>query len=126
MPSLLRGFSAPAKLDYPYSREELAFLMSQRQRWIQSLGRRTTIVGADPGDGIAAFNAGKPIEADLLLLGALRRSAGRYLLDQAMVARMFELPPEPHSAGNPAAADRRGWHSPCPRTFQAAAWLAGR
>lgn len=94
VPSLLRGFSAPVKLDYPYSREELAFLMSHDSdgfnRWDAGQQLSVQILC----DGIAAFNAGKPIEADPLLLGAFRRLLEDTSLDQAMVARMFELPSE--------------------------------
>lgn len=94
VPSLLRGFSAPVKLDYPYSREELAFLMSHDRdgfnRWDAGQQLSVQILC----DGIAAFNAGRTIEVDSLLLEAFRRLLDDTSLDQAMVARMFELPSE--------------------------------
>lgn len=98
VPSLLRGFSAPVKLDYPYTREELAFLMSHDcdgfNRW--DAGQKLAVQVLC--DGIAAYDAGETISADPLLLDAFRRLLEDTSLDQAMVARLFELPSEQYLA----------------------------
>lgn len=98
VPSLLRGFSAPVKLEFPYSREELAFLMSHDSdgfnRW--DAGQQLSVQVLC--DGIAAYDAGQPIVADPLLLDAFSKLLQDTTLDQAMVARLFELPSEQYLA----------------------------
>ncbi len=94
VPSLLRGFTAPVKLDFPYSREELAFLMSHDSdgfnRWdaCQQLAVQVLC------EGIASYDVGNTMEQEPLLLQAFARLLKDASLDQAMVARMFELPSE--------------------------------
>ncbi len=91
VPSLLRDFSAPVRVRYPWTREQLLFLMSH-----------------DP-DGFNRWDAGQRLAVDVIqsLLGAAKDAsveprlieAYRHLLndaelDQALVAKMLLLPSE--------------------------------
>jgi len=92
--SVLRGFSAPVKLDYEQSRDELAFLMSHDSdgfnRWNAS--QRLTV--AVLCDMMAAWEQGETLTADPMLVAAFRKLLTDATLDQAMVAKMLELPTE--------------------------------
>ena len=101
VPSLLRGFSAPVKLDYAYDREELMFLMSNDSdgfnRWeacqrlsvdvIQEVVQQIEVGATVSVDErlIAAF--------DVNLTHALEHNADTSL-DRAMIANMLVLPSE--------------------------------
>lgn len=92
--SVLRGFSAPVRLQCERSREELALLMSHDSdgfnRWDASQQLAVQVLC----DRIAAGEAGRHAAADPLLVQAFSRLLDDATLDQAMVARMFELPSE--------------------------------
>lgn len=87
VPALLRGFSAPVKLQYPYSNAELAALMSRESdgfvRWDAAQQLAANV--------IAGFERNEPEVADTLV-----RACGALLadesLDAAMVAMMLRLP----------------------------------
>ncbi|MBD3639465.1 MAG: aminopeptidase N [Marinobacter sp.] len=91
VPSLLRHFSAPVRVNYPWSREQLLFLMSH-----------------DP-DGFNRWDAGQRLAVDVIqsLVGAAKDAAVEprlvtsyrhqicdSSLDQALVAKMLQLPSE--------------------------------
>jgi aminopeptidase N len=97
VPSLLRGFSAPVRLEYPWTREELGRLMRL------------------DGDGFARWDAGQTLATQVLqarVAGSAQASAGadpllveafRALLldtrsDPAMLAQMLALPAESYLA----------------------------
>ncbi len=92
VPSLLRGFSAPVRLRYDYSVQDLCALMSRDDdgfvRWdaAQALATRA----------IEAVQAGEPVEP--LLLGAAQDLLRDETLDAAMVAEMLALPGENYLA----------------------------
>ncbi|MEE2731574.1 MAG: aminopeptidase N [Pseudomonadota bacterium] len=92
--SVLRGFSAPVKMVYEQPRAELAFLMSHDSdgfnRW--NAAQRLTV--AVLCDLMQAYHQAQPLEADPQLLDAFRRLLTDESLDQAMVAKMLELPTE--------------------------------
>ncbi len=97
VPSLLRGFSAPVKLQYDYSREDLMLLMSRDSdgfnRWDASQQLSLQVIN----DVIAAYQRGddiKNIAIDSRLIDALRSVLQDESLDQAMVAYMLSLPSE--------------------------------
>ena len=91
LPSLLRGFSAPAKLEFPYQPRDLAFLLSHDSdlfnRWdaSQRLGmhviRQRMADGGAESDTAVLFNAGRALLADTSL-------------DPAFVAEALSLPGE--------------------------------
>lgn len=97
VPSLLRGFSAPVKLHYDYSREDLMLLMSRDSdgfnRWDASQQLALHVIN----DVIAAYQRGedlKSITIDSRLLKAYRSVLQDTSLDKAMVAYMLTLPSE--------------------------------
>lgn len=97
VPSLLRGFSAPVKLYYDYSREDLMLLMSRDSngfnRWDASQQLALQVID----DVIAAYQRGEDINninIDGRLIDAFRSILQDDSLDQAMVAYMLSLPSE--------------------------------
>ncbi len=97
VPSLLRGFSAPVKLHYDYSRADLVRLMTRDSdgfnRWdaSQQLGLQVL------GDLMLAFKRGDSLDnpaPDPLLVDAYRALLDDTSLDPAMVAYMLTLPSE--------------------------------
>ncbi len=94
MPSLLRGFSAPVKLVYPYSRDDRVFLAKHDpdgfNRWeaAQSLA-------VDVLQGLIEIHqAGRPLLLDQRLLEVQRTVLEDLSLDPAMVAEILRLPSE--------------------------------
>ncbi|HQQ63229.1 MAG TPA: aminopeptidase N [Pseudomonadales bacterium] len=110
VPSLLRGFSAPVKLDYPYTRDELAFLISHDDdgfnRWdaAQQLGVQ---VLQELTENILQ---GLPLELDEKLVIAYRILLRDETLDPAMVALMLELPGEIYLAEQALVAHPHAIH----------------
>ncbi len=97
VPSLLRGFSAPVKLSYDYSREDLMLLMSCDSdgfnRWDASQQLALQVIN----DVIVAYQRGEDIKMlgiDERLINAYRNVLQDDSLDQAMVAYMLSLPSE--------------------------------
>ncbi|MCK7549592.1 aminopeptidase N [Marinobacter koreensis] len=91
VPSLLRHFSAPVRVQYPWTREQLLFLMSHDpdgfNRW--DAGQRLTV------DVIRSL-VGKPKDTPVepRLVTAYRHLISDSELDQALVAKMLQLPSE--------------------------------
>ncbi|WP_217474494.1 aminopeptidase N [Stutzerimonas stutzeri] len=94
LPSLLRGFSAPVKLDFPYSRDQLMFLMQHDSdgfnRW--EAGQQLSVQVLQ--DMIGQHQRGEALQLDQRLVAALRSLLEDDSLDQAMVAEMLSLPSE--------------------------------
>ncbi|WP_303905469.1 aminopeptidase N [Thiohalomonas denitrificans] len=94
VPSLLRAFSAPVKLEGGYSDEELAFLMGNEtddfNRWDagQQLALRV----------IVRLIEGAPRELDRGLSAAFGKILADDRLDPALVAEALALPPEEYIA----------------------------
>ncbi|MBN4055114.1 aminopeptidase N [bacterium AH-315-K03] len=98
VPSLLRGFSAPVKLFFDYTRDELLFLMSEDTdgfcRWdaAQQLGVQVI------HDVIEAQQRGDSAVIDTRLIQAYQLILCDESLDKAMVALMLNLPSEAYLA----------------------------
>lgn len=94
LPSLLRGFSAPVKLDFPYSRDQLMFLMQHDSdgfnRW--EAGQQLSVQVLQ--DMIGQHQRGQALQLDERLVTALRTLLEDESLDQAMVTEMLSLPSE--------------------------------
>ncbi|GAA5785999.1 aminopeptidase N [Chitiniphilus shinanonensis] len=94
VPSLLRDFSAPVKLDYPYTDDELVFLMAHDEddfaRWeaANSYALRLLL------DGYAAARRGEAVTVPPRYLEAVGKLLANERLDPALVALMLELPSE--------------------------------
>lgn len=97
VPSLLRGFSAPVKWEFPYSRQDLMLLMRRDcdgfNRWeaSQQLGLQE-IRRAMSGFDSNAKSINYSIDADLI--DTYRQVLNNSTLDKAMVAYMLTLPTE--------------------------------
>lgn len=106
VPALLRGFSAPVRLDYDYSSAELCALMSLEEdgfvRWdaAQQLALRVL----ETAQQQLAANAA--VVVDPLYLDACGELLANAALDPAMVAEMLRLPGESYLAE--LAASRSG------------------
>ena len=99
--SLLRGFSAPVKLNYDYTRDELTFLMTHDNdgfaRW--EAGQR---FGVDIiQEVVEQIRSGSEITVDSRLITAFENNLNQAVehnqddsLDKAMIAAMLELPTE--------------------------------
>ncbi|MBD3647227.1 MAG: aminopeptidase N, partial [Pseudomonadales bacterium] len=103
VPSLLRGFSAPVKLEYDYSRDELLFLMSHDSdgfnRW--EAGQRLAIGVIQ--DVIGQIQQGESIDIDNRLVEACRNILTQAVesgasVDRAMIADMLVMPSETYLA----------------------------
>ncbi|MCF7533944.1 aminopeptidase N [Pseudomonas petrae] len=94
LPSLLRGFSAPVKLSFPYNRDQLMFLMQHDSdgfnRW--DAGQQLSVQVLQ--DLIAQHQKGEALAMDQRLITALHTVLTDESLDQAMVAEMLSLPGE--------------------------------
>ncbi len=93
-PSLLRGFTAPVKLSYDYSNEQLVFLMSHDSdgfnRWDAGQQLAVRLMQTLVTD----HQADKPLVLDHLLIDAYRQVLTDKTLDPAMVAKVLSLPSE--------------------------------
>ena len=91
VPSLLRHFSAPVRVHYPWTREQLLFLMSHDpdgfNRW--DAGQRLAVDIIQSLVGTA-----KDTAVDTRLVTAYRHLISDSTLDQALVAKMLQLPTE--------------------------------
>lgn len=97
VPSLLRGFSAPVKLHFDYSRDNLILLMSRDSdgfnRWDASQQLALQVIK----DVMAAYQRGEDLSAlaiDAQLIEAFSLILRDESLDKAMVAYMLTLPSE--------------------------------
>jgi aminopeptidase N len=110
VPSLLRGFSAPVKVRYPYSRRELAFLFANDSdsfnRW--EAGQRLAtevLLEMIAGDRAAAS---LPVPDDFL--GAFRSALTDRGTDPALLALALTLPSETELAEAMDCADPGAIH----------------
>lgn len=91
VPSLLRGFSAPVKFNFPYSEQDLNTLMAFDTdafcRWeaAQTLYRRAIVAN------FAALSKGEPVPEHTNLINNVNHLLTQ-TLDNAFVALMFRLP----------------------------------
>ncbi|MDX1336278.1 MAG: aminopeptidase N C-terminal domain-containing protein, partial [Gammaproteobacteria bacterium] len=105
LPSLLRGFSAPVRLEYDYSREELAFLMAHDSdafnRWEagQDLGLSILL------EQVERYQKGENLELDTELVTAFTRVLEDAENDPAFVAEMLTLPGEAYIAEQMSIVD---------------------
>jgi aminopeptidase N len=111
VPSLLRGFSAPVKLHYPYTRDELMALMRRDSdgfcRW--DAGQRLAVAVLD--DLQSAWRRGEALQVDARLIDAYRDLLDDGALDPAMVALMLSLPSEAYLAEVASEIDVEAIHS---------------
>ncbi|ROL65655.1 aminopeptidase N [Pseudomonas protegens] len=111
LPSLLRGFSAPVKLGFPYSRDQLMFLMQHDSdgfnRW--DAGQQLAVQVLQ--ELIAQHQQGQALVMDKRLVTALGTVLADDSLDQAMVAEMLSLPGEAYLTEISEVADVEAIHA---------------
>ncbi|WP_275546246.1 aminopeptidase N [Pseudomonas sp. Marseille-Q0931] len=111
LPSLLRGFSAPVKLSFPYSRDQLMFLMQHDSdgfnRW--EAGQQLSVQVLQ--ELIGQHQRGEALVLDQRLVTALRTLLEDESLDQAMVAEMLSLPGEAYLTEISEVADVEAIHA---------------
>ena len=111
LPSLLRGFSAPVKLSFPYSRDQLMFLMQHDtdgfNRW--DAGQQLSVQVLQ--EMIGQYQRGESLAMDSRLLTALASVLDNTELDPAMVAEMLSLPSEAYLAEISEIADVDAIHA---------------
>jgi aminopeptidase N len=94
VPSLLRGLSAPVKLDYPYSSEQLAHLMANDSdgfnRWDAGQKLSFALLEKLTDDSVQQ----RPLVMDKQLIDAYDSLLSDASLDPAMVELMLQLPSE--------------------------------
>ncbi|ERS89536.1 aminopeptidase N [Halomonas sp. PBN3] len=111
VPSLLRGFSAPVKLRFPYGREDLAFLLANDgdgfNRW--DAGQRLAMLALD--DLIAAHRNGVEKVMDPRVIEAFRGLLEGEPEDRAVLAEMLTLPSEAYIAEQQPLVDVDAIHA---------------
>lgn len=111
LPSLLRGFSAPVKLSFPYSRDQLMFLMQHDSdgfnRW--EAGQQLAVQVLQ--ELIGQQQRGEALVLDQRLVAALRSVLENEALDPAMVAEMLSLPGEGYLIEISEVADVEAIHA---------------
>jgi aminopeptidase N len=94
VPALLRGFSAPVKLHYEYTRDELMQLTRSEDdgfcRWDAGQQLAVQVIN----DAMDAYRAGDEYEVDQRLVDAYSAILSDQSLDKAMTALMLQLPSE--------------------------------
>ncbi|MCU7646802.1 aminopeptidase N [Pseudomonas piscis] len=110
LPSLLRGFSAPVKLSFPYDRDQLMFLMQHDSdgfnRW--EAGQQLAVQVLQ--ELIAQHQQGQALVMDQRLVTALGSVLADESLDPAMVAEMLSLPGEAYLTEISEVADVEAIH----------------
>lgn len=111
VPSLLRGFSAPVKLSYPYSRDELTTLMRRDSdgfcRW--DAGQQLAVAALT--DVMRTYRNNEPLVLDQRLAIAFKDLLSDETLDPAMVALMLTLPSEAYLAELASEIDVEAIHA---------------
>lgn len=111
LPSLLRGFSAPVKLSFPYDRDQLMFLMQHDSdgfnRW--EAGQQLSVQVLQ--ELIGQHQRGQALALDQRLITALGTVLGNESLDPAMVAEMLSLPGEAYLTEISQVADVDAIHA---------------
>jgi len=111
VPSLLRGFSAPVRLEYPYSADDLALLMTHDSdafvRWeaAQLLAQREILANVE------RHASGKAMELGDGLVGAFRALLDDHTSDPALIAEALTLPDEEYLAQQMKMIDVDGIHA---------------
>ncbi len=94
VPSLLRDFSAPVKLNYPYTDDELLWLLqcdsNPFSRWEAAQAFNSRLIFKL----VESYQAGESLEMDARLVDAYARILQDEHQDRQFVARLLQLPAE--------------------------------
>ncbi|MBV1775105.1 aminopeptidase N [Burkholderiaceae bacterium DAT-1] len=111
VPSLLRGFSAPVKLHFPYSRAQLVHLMAHDSDAFSRWEAGQTLMMQDLQELIESARSGKELAIKADLLDALKRILDDQSIDPALVALMLSLPTESYLADQQSEIDPDAIHA---------------
>ena len=92
VPSLLRGFSAPVKLDYAYSTEQLLQLMSGDPDGFNRWSASQQLAVNELNGFVLQFQQGETLSTDTRLVDGFKSLLADETLDPAMVALILSLP----------------------------------
>ncbi|MDH5546567.1 MAG: aminopeptidase N [Gammaproteobacteria bacterium] len=110
VPSLLRGFSAPVKLEFDYSDDELMFLMAndndEFNRWEAGQRLAVRIINGLIGD----LSVGKTLSLRDDLVQAFRKVLLNEQLDKSLVSQALMLPNEIYLAEMQSVVDPAAIH----------------
>lgn len=111
VPSLLRHFSAPIKLTYPYTEEDYLFLLSHDtdlfNRWDATQQLATSILL----DCVTHIQKNKACATPTAFLNALKKILKDQQLDAAVIAEILVLPSESYLLDQLAVADVDAIHA---------------
>lgn len=111
IPSLLRGFSAPVQLAFPYSKQDLLFLMQYDSDGFNRWDACQRLAVEAIQKQIINYQAGNPLTLDEGLEKAYATLLADDSLDQAMVAEMLSLPAENYLVEISEVADPEAVHA---------------
>ncbi|MDC9597391.1 aminopeptidase N [Xenorhabdus anantnagensis] len=94
VPSLLREFSAPVKLDYPYSDEQLSFLMKHARNEFSRWDAAQTLLTNYVKLNVARSQKSQPLELPMHVVDAFRAVLLDKDIDPALAALILTLPSE--------------------------------
>ena len=94
VPSLLREFSAPVKLDYPYSDEQLAFLMQYASNEFSRWDAAQQLISNYVKINVENYQAGKTLILPEHVIDAFRAVLLSDNIDPALAALILTLPSE--------------------------------
>ncbi len=92
LPSLLRGFSAPVRLEYAYSKDDLVFLMQHDSDSFNRWDACQRLAMAEINQLVAALARGESKEPDQQLIDAFGHVLADSTLDMAVKTEMLTLP----------------------------------
>ena len=105
VPSLLRDFSAPIKLNYDYSRDQLLFLLQHDSDGFNCWDAGQSLALDVIYEVMTQQKEGLPLEVDPRLVNAYQGLLQRENLDHAMLAKMLILPSISYIAETQAEID---------------------
>ena len=92
IPSLLRGFSAPVKLEYDYSAQELLLLLSSDSDGFSRWSAAQQLAVNELTQLIEQAKAGQELAIESQLIGGFKQLLTDKTLDKSMVALILTLP----------------------------------
>ncbi|TDB58627.1 aminopeptidase N [Photorhabdus khanii] len=94
VPSLLREFSAPVKLDYPFSDQQLAFLMKHARNAFSRWDAAQSLMANHIKLNVIRYQQKQPIELPMHVVDAFRAVLLDSDIDPALAAHILTLPSE--------------------------------
>ncbi|WP_340622051.1 aminopeptidase N [Xenorhabdus siamensis] len=110
IPSLLREFSAPVKLDYPYSDTQLVFLMKHARNEFSRWDAAQALLANYVKLNVARYQQSQPIELPMHVIDAFRAVLLDKDIDPALAALILTLPSENEMAELFTVIDPRAIH----------------